>query len=293
MSTYGMREGGSAGGWITDAVTRNPEGLLLLGAGIALLMRSGRRQSAKYRYAQSMSQREREYAGIREPTIGEGLGERVGEVARRAGEYVSEATGQVAETAQSFTSAAADYADEASQAAMERSRQMADQVRETADYLVREQPWAVALAGVLTGAAVAAVFPSTRIERRTLGDVGDRLRSAAGAAGEQVMEAGMKAGERLSEIAEERGLTSKGLKQAAQDVGGTFSSALSGEEEPSEQRANQQKSGERAGLNTQGRPTHGATTKQSTHPQPGGPQSRKDTRAGGTSTSATPSGGRR
>jgi ElaB/YqjD/DUF883 family membrane-anchored ribosome-binding protein len=294
MSTYGMREGGSAGEWITDAVTRNPEGLLLLGAGIALLMRSGRGQSPKYRYAQSMNQGERHYAGRREHSqIGEGVVERVGEIAQRAGEYVSEATDQVAEKARSYTSAAADYADEASQAAMERSRRMADQVRETADYLVREQPWAVALGGLLAGVAVAAVFPSTRIERRTLGDVGDRLRSAAGAAGEQVMEAGMKAGERLSEIAEERGLTSKGLKQAAQDVGGTFSSALSGEEEPSEQRANQQKSGERAGLNTQGRPTHGATTKQSTHPQPGGPQSRKDTRAGGTSTSATPSGGRR
>jgi Sec-independent protein translocase protein TatA len=292
MSTYGMREGGNAGEWITDVVTRNPEGLLLLGAGIALLMRSGRGQSAKYRYAQSMSQRERQYSRTQEP-VGEGVGERVGEVARRAGEYVSGAKEQVAETARSYTSAAAEYADEASQAAMERSRRMADQVRETADYLVREQPWAVALAGVLAGAAVAAVFPSTRIERRTLGDVGDRLRSAAGAAGEQVMEAGMKASERLNEIAEERGLTSEGLKQAAQDVGETFSSALSSEEELSVRGNYGQKPGERARSSPQNRPTQGATTKQSTHPQSGGPQSRKDTRPGGTSTSATPSGGRR
>jgi hypothetical protein len=40
------------------------------------------------------------------------------------------------------------------------------------------------------------------------------------------MEAGMQAGERLSEVAEERGLTKEGLKEAARDVGETFSSAL-------------------------------------------------------------------
>jgi hypothetical protein len=273
MSTYGMREGDSANEWITNAVSRNPEGLLLLGAGIALLMRSGRGQSAKYRYTQSMSQRERPYAGMREP-IAEGVGERVGEVARRAREYVSEATDQVAEAARSYTSAAADYADETSQAALERSGQMADKVKETADYLVKEQPWAVALAGVLAGVAVAAVFPSTRIERRTLGDVGDRLRSAAGAAGEQVMEAGMKAGERISEIAEERGLTSDGLKQAAQDVGETFSSALSGEEEPSVQANYRQKPGERTG------------SKKPAQPNTAG-------KSAGSSSGMTPSGARR
>ena len=60
---------------------------------------------------------------------------------------------------------------------------------------------------------MAAVFPPTRIERRTLGEVGERLRSAAGTMGEHVMEAGMQAGERLSEVAEERGLTREGLKE--------------------------------------------------------------------------------
>jgi hypothetical protein len=44
--------------------------------------------------------------------------------------------------------------------------------------------------GLLAGAAIAAAFPPTRIERRTLGEVGERLRSAAGAVGEQVMEGG-------------------------------------------------------------------------------------------------------
>jgi hypothetical protein len=136
---------------------------------------------------------------------------------------------------------------------------MANQVRDTADYLVREQPWAVALTGLLAGAAVAAAFPSTRLERRTLGEVGERLRSAAGTMGEQVMEAGMQAGERLSEVAEERGLTSEGLKQAARDVGETFSSALAKEQSSTQSRT---QAGKEAGSTTQrrqGQPGTGST----------------------------------
>ena len=128
---------------------------------------------------------------------------------------------------------------------------MADQARETADYLVREQPWAVALAGLVAGASVAAIFPSTRIERRTLGEAGERLRSAAGTMGQHLMEAGMQAGERLSEVAEERGLTSDGLKEAARDVGETFSSALAGEEASSA--SNRQQTGKQAESRTQAR----------------------------------------
>jgi len=232
-------------------VTRNPEGLLLLAAGVALLMRSGRgpsvgrnsfsgRNEGQYRAG-----REDSASGISERASG--IRERVGEAARRAGEYVSgaterageyvsEATDKVSETAGSYASSASEYANEAARIAAKGSRRMANQVRDTSDYLVREQPWAVALTGLLAGAAVAAAFPSTRLERRTLGEVGERLRSAAGSMGEQLMEAGTQAGERLSEVAEERGLTSEGLKQAARDVGETFSSALAGKESSTQSR---------------------------------------------------------
>ena len=47
MSNYGVREGTGAGEWIMGTVTRNPEGLLLLAAGVALLMRSGRGPSVR------------------------------------------------------------------------------------------------------------------------------------------------------------------------------------------------------------------------------------------------------
>jgi len=249
-------------------VTRNPEGLLLLAAGVALLMRSGRGPSVR-RNSLPDRRNEGQYRAGREDSAS-GISERVTEAARRAGEYVSgatqrageylsEATDKVSETAGSYASSASEYANEAARIAAERSRRMADQVRDTADYLVREQPWAVALTGLLAGAAVAAAFPSTRLERRTLGEVGERLRSAAGTMGEQVMEAGMQAGERLNEVAEERGLTSEGLKQAARDVGETFSSALAGKESSTQSR---RQAGKEAGSTTQtrqGQPGTGST----------------------------------
>ena len=268
MSSYGVREGTGAGEWIMGTVTRNSEGLLLLAAGVALLMRSGRGPSVR-RNSLPDRRNEGQYRAGREDSAS-GISERVTEAARRAGEYVSgatqrageylsEATDKVSETAGSYASSASEYANEAARIAAERSRRMADQVRDTADYLVREQPWAVALTGLLAGAAVAGAFPSTRLERRTLGEVGERLRSAAGTMGEQVMEAGMQAGERLSEVAEERGLTSEGLKQAARDVGETFSSALAGKESSTQSR---RQAGKEAGSTTQtrqGQPGTGST----------------------------------
>ena len=264
MTNYRMREASGAGEWIMNAMTRNPEGLLLLAAGAALLMRSGRGQSARSSRPDlsRWNQAGQQYARSQDQTTStEFISERVGEVARRAGEYVSEATGKVAETARSYASSAGEYADETSQVAVERSRRMAEQARETADYVVREQPWALALVGLLAGAGVATAFAPTRIERRTLGEVGERLRSAAGAAGEQVMEAGIRAGERLSEVAEERGLTAEGLKEAARDVGETFRSTLAGEEGGTAPAFSEQKPREASRSSMQNWPQGSSSTK--------------------------------
>ena len=291
MSTYGVREGSSAGDWVMNTVSRNPEGLLLLAAGAALLMRSGRGQKARY----AQSSMSRQYSGSRETSeTGSGVGERLRESAERAGEYVSEAADQVAGTARSYASSAMEYADEATQTAMDRSRRMAGQAQETADYVVQEQPWAVALSGAIAGAVVAAIFPATRLERRTLGEAGQRMRVAAGRMGEQLMDAGMQAGERLSEVAEERGLTAEGLKDAARDVSETFSSALSGEEGRSGRGTNRQRSGERPAT-TDRRLEREATKTRSPRegegPQPGSSNAGGSGRPG--SSGASASGGRK
>jgi hypothetical protein len=120
---------------------------------------------------------------------------------------------------------------------------------------------------------------------------------------EQVMEAGMQAGERLSEVAEERGLTAEGLKDAARDVGETFSSALS-EEKPSGQAPNAQRSRQGPTGSTQRGPGEERTTQnpqsqgrtQSSQPgssKAGKPQSTKRSGPGDVSSDAGPNGGRR
>jgi hypothetical protein len=160
---------------------------------------------------------------------------------------------------------------------------VADQALDKADYVVREQPWAVALAGVVAGAAIAAAFPPTRIERRALGGVGERLRSAVGNAGEQLKQAGMQAGERLSEVAEERGLTSDGLKEAARQVGESFSSALAGEQPSSGQASQKTRPSAQAGQTEAPRVQSGT----------GREHANKGSGSTGRSPGSTPSGGRR
>jgi hypothetical protein len=97
--------------------------------------------------------------------------------------------------------------------------------------VLREQPLAVMMAGLAAGAAVAAVFPTTEIEERTLGGAGEGVRQAAGKAVERVKAAADKAGEHLKSAAEERGLTSEGLKELAGEVTETFTGAVSGKSE--------------------------------------------------------------
>jgi hypothetical protein len=96
--------------------------------------------------------------------------------------------------------------------------------------MVQEQPLAVALAGVAAGAAVAAAFPVTELEKRALGTTGEQLREAAGNAGEQLKGAASKAGQRLGAVADERGLNREGLKEMARDVSDAFTGALESEE---------------------------------------------------------------
>jgi hypothetical protein len=139
---------------------------------------------------------------------------------------------RVADTASTYAETVSDFADDARRRVSEGSarlgRQAQSTLQSTLTRVLREQPLAVAAAGLAAGAAIAAVFPSTEIEERAFGSTGASLRETAGKAGERVKDAAGKAGQRLKEAAEERGLTSEGLKDLAGDVAGTFTSAVSG-----------------------------------------------------------------
>lgn len=118
-----------------------------------------------------------------------------------AGEYVSHVGGSVAETA-NYASSVSNYADDVARRAAEQTGHPAQQaqstLQNTISRVVQDQPLAVALAGIAAGAAVAAAFPVSELENRTLGTTGEQLREAAGKAGEQLKDAASKAGQRVS-----------------------------------------------------------------------------------------------
>jgi len=89
----------------------------------------------------------------------------------------------------------------------------------------------VAALGLAAGAAVAAFFPATELERRTLGEAREAIADAATRAGENLVGAAGEAGERLKAGVAERGLNPEGLKELARDVAETFTSAAAGKVE--------------------------------------------------------------
>jgi hypothetical protein len=153
-------------------------------------------------------------------------------VADSATEYASDIKDRASDAARSATEAVADFAQDANRNVSEHTSRLTRQAQATVESgmnrVLREQPLAVVMAGLAAGAAVAAVFPRTEIEDRTLGPAGESLRQAAGEAAERVKDAAGKAGERLKSAAEERGLTTEGLKEVAGEVTDTFTSAVSG-----------------------------------------------------------------
>lgn len=216
------------GDWLFGAVKRNPEGFLLLAAGCALMMRSGSRPSQRSQIRPG--QHHDGDTGNPNSRFGGGfdVGEKVSQAAQTASEYASEMKDRVSDTA----SAVANFAGEAGRSVSDQSGRFARQARTTAENtferVLSAQPLAVALVGLAAGAAVAAAFPTSDIEKRALGDAGEKLAEVAGQAGTQLKEASAKAGESLMSAAEERGLTKEGLKEVARDAAGAFGEALSG-----------------------------------------------------------------
>jgi hypothetical protein len=247
--------GGLSADWLMSAVKKNPEGLLLLAAGCALLFRtrSSRSSQSSYGYRSYPSgqgehgpRMEQRGRGRKDWEMPEGMsgaadtareyasnvGKTVGETARSyasaAAEYADQARQTVSETARSYASAAGEYADHARQTIMHQSGRIAEQTQSTIERIVREQPLAVAIAGAAAGAALAAAFPATRMEREALGPAGKRLSEAATDAGDRLSKAASAAGERLMSAAEERGVNAEGLKEVARDVAGSFEKSFSG-----------------------------------------------------------------
>lgn len=185
---------------ILGSFKSNPEGLLLLAAGAVLLMRKP-----------SAGRRENEFCPS---TSGPG--------------YVEQAQ----DAASSLASNAAGYATQAREAVGAQSYRIATSAKSTAQdamsRILEDQPLMVAVAGLAAGAAVAAAFPTTTLERNALGPMGEQLSDAASRVGDQLKEASLKAGTTLKEAAQERGLSSEGLTGVVKEAAAAFSDTMQG-----------------------------------------------------------------
>ena len=219
---YQSGAGGGMSEWLLGTIRQNPEGLLLLAAGAVLLMR---KTSSSRSYQTKMP--------------GD-FGDEITEMHGSGRDFVQHESGrgfaqQVKDTASSFASSASDYAGQAGRTVGEQSQRIASSAQSTLqssmNSILQEQPLLVAVAGVAAGAAIAAAFPSTAIERQTLGPIGDQLSDAASRVGGQLQEATAKAGEKLKSAVEERGLNADGLKEVVSDAASAFSDTMSGKKD--------------------------------------------------------------
>jgi hypothetical protein len=216
--------------WLIGTAKRNPEALLVLAAGCALLMRGGGSSSSQ----PSAPTYRGDYYGNREQvarTPGN-WGEGASRAVEGATEYASDMKDRVADAASSYASSVSDYAGTVGRTISTQASQIADQTQSTVKtgigYVLREQPLTVVALGVAVGAAIAAILPATEMEARTLGPAHEAVADAAGKVGENLMEAAGEAGERLKQGVAERGLSSEGLKGLAHEVADTFANKVSG-----------------------------------------------------------------
>lgn len=283
---------------VLDAVKRNPEGLLLLAAGCALLLRSRSSSQSSGMQHSGMQHRGMQHGSY--PSSGEwqrtyadsAAGERSSMESMRNGasrraeqgwESASSTMDQASQTVRSYASSASEYASQMQRQASdyaghasEYARRMAGDaqtsLRETVDYVLREQPLAVAMAGLAAGAGLAAVFPSTRFEKDTFGEVGSRVTGAIQEKGEQLKETATRAGEKLREAAQDPSKIKENLSGIADDVQRSVSSFTQGEGDKSKSQAQPGSSTSPSpGADSQSRsPTGNGTASGSTGYQPPG-----------------------
>jgi len=240
-----------ASGWLVGTARRNPEALLLLAAGCALMMRSGGGFARAREDADGWTHEDGYSTASPSVRSGESRFAERGSssftnvkdrVTSAASEYASGMQDRISGTAAGYAdsissrvtdtaNSVADAARSASQNMIESSQSMRRQaqatVQGTIEGVLRDQPLAVAALGFVAGAAIAAAFPATAVESRALGGARESLSDAVGAAGRKVMSAADEAGERLKAAAKEKGLTADGAKDVARQVAGAFTDAVS------------------------------------------------------------------
>lgn len=243
--------GANAADWLGRMFRRNPEGVLLMGAGLALLMRSGSvlNNKAGSGSAAAVS------AGVQGgPAEGGANGGPSDGMLNRAADRAQSFVGSASEAAKSYvdsaTTVAQSYADgasayvdkardtvseqaarlkERSQGLIDKGGQLLDQsgdfVKQGSDF-VRERPLAIAALGIGAGMAIAALLPATEIENRVVGPVLDKAADSARGVGSRVARATSAAGDGLAQSIGKRGMNESGVKEIVHEIADSFTGAL-------------------------------------------------------------------
>ena len=201
---------GRAGAWLMGTAKRNPEALLVLAAGCALLMRDGGGPS--------------QAASIQSSS--ESAGSEGRWATEKTSEVVSDLKGRVSDAASSVS----DYAGGVARTISAQTSQIAGQAQSTLQtgfgYLLREQPLALVVLGLAAGAAVATLLPATEMEEQTLAPARDAVAGVTGKVGENLIEAASDAGQQLAHGIAER--ASEGFKELVHQVGEKLSDRVAG-----------------------------------------------------------------
>lgn len=211
---------------VVQAVRQNPEGLLVLGAGVALVLRS-MSSSGQGGYAANSNYYSSSRGGFAsegpqgfEPNDG-GLGQKI-----KAG--VSSAQEAVGDAAESFGTTVSDFG----QATTDGAKRLAGGARESVADLIETHPVAIGIAGLAAGCVAAAFIPASRLETETLAPLGKQAVDALSNAGQRVKDATLKAGEQLKDAATSGGLNAQGLSDVARNVANDFTDNVAGKAKP-------------------------------------------------------------
>lgn len=213
-----------AGEWLISTAKRNPEALLVLAAGCALLMRGGK---DSHRAAEPTT------SGVSTSNTPWN----VSRTAEKASGIASDMKDRIADAGSSVAEQASEMARTLSTQTSQIAGQAQSMLSSSFGRLLREQPLALVAAGLAAGAAVAALLPATDLEERTLGGARDAISDMAGNAGGNLIAAATEAGQRLTQGVAER--ATEQFKELAQEVAGQFAEkVMGGTDQPAERPGN-------------------------------------------------------
>jgi hypothetical protein len=212
-----------AGEWLISTAKRNPEALLVLAAGCALLMRGGK---DSHRAAEPTT------SGVSTSNTPWNVS-RTAEKASGIASDMSDMKDRIADAGSSVAEQASEMARTLSTQTSQIAGQAQSMLSGSFGRLLREQPLALVAAGLAVGAAVAALLPATDLEERTLGGARDAISDMAGNAGGNLIAAATEAGQRLTQGVAER--ATEQFKELAQEVAGQFAEkVMGGTDKPAE-----------------------------------------------------------